>query len=445
MINGSVDYSIIDGLKIGVLASADLNKINGSGFIPAFPIDRNASLSGTSDEDAHTYNADAHISYDKTLGKNTVNLLAAYEYNSYAFNSDYANTSAGSTSSGTFKEDYKLKSFIARAAYSYDERLYIAAALRKDNSTLAAPAYQPGAYPSVSLAYRFKKDLLTNVEWISDIKLKAGYGVSGNSLAFNGIPSSIWEQTHGTNIGLDFSLLNGWISGDVNYFNDQSKNLIVDFGSNLNAPTIGSLTNTGLEIALSGRIISGRKLNWTAYGQITFISTALSSQFDYLIIPQGEAQGRGLSSSPITFLKTGYSPYVFYLPHYTGTDAQGNQTFDGKTIQQNPNPQGYYVDPAPKFNYGITNSFDYGNWNLSFVLRGVYGQKNFNNTLLNIETVTRLPQNNVTKEALTNGIKDATVASDLWLQNASFLRLDNAALGYSFKNVSFAKVLRVFV
>jgi iron complex outermembrane receptor protein len=133
------------------------------------------------------------------------------------------------------------------------------------------------------------------------------------------------------------------------------------------------------------------------------------------------------------------------LPHYTGVDAQGNQTFDGKTIAQDPNPVGHYIDPSPKFNYGITNSFDYGNWNLNFALRGIYGQKIFNNTLLDVETVTRLPGNNVTKEALTNGIKDAPVASDKWLENASFLRMDNATLGYSFKNVSFASALRVFI
>ena len=67
----------------------------------------------------------------------------------------------------------------------------------------------------------------------------------------------------------------------------------------------------------------------------------------------GYAQGRGLSSNPITFLKPGYSPYVFFLPHYTGVDASGNQTFDGQTIAQNPNPAGHYIDPAPKFHLWI--------------------------------------------------------------------------------------------
>jgi iron complex outermembrane receptor protein len=240
----------------------------------------------------------------------------------------------------------------------------------------------------------------------------------------------------------------------LNYFNNATKNALVfifvpsppNLVGTLPANT-GSLTNKGLEIALSGQIISGHKLNWTANGQITFITTTVNSASQ---IPIGYAEGRGLSSNPIEFLKTGYSPYVFYLPHYTGVNAAGHQTFDGVSDDPadpggNSNPRGYYIDPSPKFNYGITNAFDYGNWNLSFALRGVYGQKIFDNTLLDIETISRLPGNNVTKEALTNGIKDAPVASDLWLENASYLRLDNITLGYSFKNISFAKVLRVFV
>jgi iron complex outermembrane receptor protein len=150
------------------------------------------------------------------------------------------------------------------------------------------------------------------------------------------------------------------------------------------------------------------------------------------------------------FLKTGYGPYTFYLPHYTGLNATGHQTFDGVSVDPsdpggNPNPRAYYIDPSPKFNYGITNSFDYGNWNLSFALRGVYGQKIFDNTRLDVETITRLPGNNITKEGLTNGVKDAPVASDLWLEGASFLRMDNMTLAYSFKNLSFASTLRVFV
>lgn len=451
LINGSVDYSIIHDLKIGVLASADLNNIKSAGFIPTFPIEGNQSQSSQSNEKTHAYDADIHVSYDTNFGKNTLNLLGAYQYTDHSYDITYSN--------GFGTEKYKLTSFIASAAYNYDDIFYATATLRKD-----ALPNDHDYFPSLSLAYRFKKDLLANADWISDMKLRAGYGVTGNATALDGSLMPKWEKMHGLDIGLDFSLFNGRISGDVNYFNNQTRNLLLPYA--VPSPPFvfatllanaGSLANKGLELALSAKMISGHKLSWTAYGQITFVKTSVGDLSVQYIdngqtislsasqIPIGYAEGRGLSSNPITYLKSGESPYMFYLPHYTGVNAQGNQTFDGQTIQQNSNPKAYYIDPSPKFNYGITNSFDYGNWNFNFALRGVYGQKVFNNTLLNIENINRLPGNNVTREALTNGIKDAPVASDKWLENASFLRADNASLGYSFKNVSFASVLRVFI
>jgi TonB-dependent SusC/RagA subfamily outer membrane receptor len=451
LVNGSVDYSITHDLKIGVLGSTTSDNVQSNGHIPTFPLEGNSAQSGAANENRHAYNGNIHINYDKTFGKSTLNLLAGYEYNDHSYNMDYSNSaSSGNGSSGFSKEEYKVRSFFARAAYNYDDRFYATATLREDGFSKLFPNNQQGYFPSISLAYRFKKDLFANADWISDIKLRGGYGVTGNSTDQNGNPLLQWEKRDGRNVGLDFSLFNGRLSGDVNYFNDKTTNLLYNY----TVPTppfvfptllanVGSMVNKGFELFLTGRIIQGHKLNWTANGQIAFIKTEITNAT--LQIPAGYSQGRGISANPITFLKTGYSPYVFYLPHYTGMDAQGNQTFDGKTLAQNPTPTGYYIDPSPKFNYGITNNFDYGNWNLNFALRGVYGQKVFNNTLLDVETITRLPGNNVTKEALTNGIKDAPVASDKWLEDASFLRLDNATLGYSFKNVGFASSLHVFV
>jgi iron complex outermembrane receptor protein len=511
LIHGSADYSITHDLKIGVLGSTSLNNVQSYGFLPSFPLEGNVNQAIQANENTYSYKGNIHINYDKTFGKSTLNLLGGYEYNDYFYDifsaagqqyiipeQLYNNLGAGNTSYnniGSYKQEYTLISFIARAAYNYDDRFYATATIRQDGSSKFGSNSQHGYFPSFSLAYRFKKDLLANVDWISDMKLRAGYGVTGNSdnigaystletvnsvgnyynaannsylSAYstnqNANPLLKWEERHGRNVGLDFELFNGRISGDANYFNDITKNLLYNY----TVPTppfvfttllanVGTMVNKGVELSLTGRIIQGHKLNWTLSGQITFIKTtitSLSGQYSYAgqtyqltasQIPVGYARGRGLSSNPITFLKPGYSPFEFYLPHYTGVDAQGNQTFDGKTIAQDPNPIGHYIDPSPKFNYGVTNSFDYGNWNLNFALRGVYGQKIFNNTLLNVETVTRLPGNNVTKEALTNGIKDAPVASDKWLENASFLRMDNATLGYSFKNVAFASALRVFV
>jgi TonB-linked SusC/RagA family outer membrane protein len=511
LINGSLDYNITDALKIGGNVAITRDNMQLHGFIPTFPLEGNVNQAGQGNINTNSYKTNLHINYDKTFGKSTLSVLGGYEYNDYISSWFVANGqgyitpnvldnnlgSGNSVFNGihSYKDDWLLISYFARVAYNYDNRFYITGTFRRDGTSKTGDLYHWGSFPSFDLAYRFKKDLLANVDWIDDIKIRVGYGVTGNIDAidpttslllvgpvgtyfdgstgyYNSAYSTIqqdnrtlrWEERHGRNIGLDFSLFNGRLSGNMNYFNDETKNLLAYY----NIPTppavapsslanVGSMTNKGFELALTGQIVKGDKFNWTANGQISFVKTRITNlSGTYTIgttvvplnasqIPQGYAQGRGLSSNPITFLKPGYSPYVFFLPHYTGVDAQGNQTFDGKTIAQEPNPPGHYIDPSPKFTYGLSNSFDYGNWNLNFALRGVYGQKVFNNTLLDVATVTRLPGNNVTKEALTNGIKDAPVASDLWLENASFLRLDNASLGYSFKNISFASALRVYV
>jgi len=511
LINGSIDYNITDALKIGGQAAISRNNIQEHGFLPTFPLEGNVNQGAQGQINTNSYKTNLHINYDKTFGKSTINVLGGYEYNDYlsnwfvakgqqyitpnALDNNIGSGNAAFNQIGSYKDDYLLISFFARAAYNYDNRFYVTATIRRDGSSKTGDLYHWGNFPSFDLAYRFKKDLLANVDWIDDMKIRAGYGVTGNIDAIdpytsitlvgpNGTyldgssgyflnaysptqqqnPNLRWEERHGRNIGLDFSFFNGRLTGNMNYFNDLTKNLLSYY--NIPRPpalfpnvlaNVGSLTNKGFELALSGQILKGSKLSWTSSGQISFIKTTIDNlSGTYAIgdqvfplnatqIPQGYAQGRGLSSNPITFLKPGYSPYVFFLPHYTGVDASGNQTFDGQTIAQNPNPPGHYIDPSPKFTYGWSNSFDYGNWNLNFAIRGVYGQKVFNNTLLDVATVTRLPGNNVTREALTNGIKDAPVASDLWLESASYLRMDNAALGYSFKNVSFASNLRVYV
>jgi TonB-dependent starch-binding outer membrane protein SusC len=516
LINGTADYNITNELKAGVLGSITRNNVQEHGFIPTFPLEGNVNQAAQGTENTNSYKGNIHLSYDKTFGKGSLSVVGGYEYNDYFYDNYLAagqqyivpeqldnNLGAGNSAFNhisSYKDEYLLISFFARAAYNYNDRFYVTATLRQDGSSKFGANNQRGYFPSFDLAYRFKKDLLANVDWIDDMKLRVGYGVTGNADAIgpyqslatvsntgsyynaatgyypasyspnqNPNPALKWEERQGKNIGLDFSFFNGRLSGDMNYFNDKTKNLLANYAVpeppffyNQILANVGTMSNKGYELALTGQIIKGHKLNWTASGQIAFIKTtitSLSGEYSYAgqtyplnatQIPQGYAEGRGLSSNPITFLKVGYSPYVFYLPHYTGVNSAGHQTFDGVSIDPsdpggNANPPGHYIDPSPKFNYGITNNFDYGNWTLNFALRGVYGQKIFNNTLLDVETVTRLPGNNITKGALTNGITDAPVASDLWLENASFLRLDNLTLSYNFKDVSFASNLRVFV
>lgn len=507
--NFTANYNLLSSLKIGATGVIIHDNTLTHYFYPTFPLEGNINNASQNSYNNNTYEANAHINYDKSFGKHSISATGVYEFNDFFTESFRAagqnylvppqldnNLGAGDGTKNQIsstKTEYKLISFLARVNYNYDNRFYVTASIRRDGSDKFGKNHQWGTFPSVDVAYRFKKDLLSSVDWIDDMKLRLGYGVVGNSSAispYNNIalfgsdinyfdptsssyqypasytykqnpnPDLKWEERRGKNIGLDFSLFNSRLSGDINYYNDKTVNMLYTYGVptppffvNTIQANVGSMSNKGLEVSLSGQAIRGQSLNWTVSGQITVSKTKvinLSGSYNGTPVTSdqivtGSASGRGLSSTPITYLKPGYPLNVYYLQHFTGVDANGNEEFDGKTLAQNPNPQKYYIDPNPKFSYGVGNSFSYYNWSFSFFLRGVYGQKIFNNELLDFETITRLPSANTTKEALTNGIKDGLNVSDHWLESASFLRLDNASLGYNFKNIKGFSNFRVYV
>lgn len=510
VLNATANYTFFPGFVGGATGSVNRDNYQGHFFAPVYPNETTINNASQDNINNNSYKGNFHLNYDKSFGKHTISATAVYEYNDYIYSTfnaggnnylipEQLDNQLGSgnptqQSIGSDKTEYKIISFLGRVNYNYAGRFYITASIRRDGSDKFGVNHQWGSFPSVDAAYRMKSDLFQNVSWIDDIKLRVGYGVVGNGDAIspyatqvlygtqsryfnptnssfqypfaylpsqNANPDLRWETRKGKNIGIDFSLFNNRLSGDFNYYNDKTDNMLYSqyavptppYFVNTITANVGSLTNKGLELALTGQAIRGEGLNWTVGGQITFTKTkivSLSGTYNGTPvaaseIPVGAAQGRGLSSNPISFLTPGYAPYVFYLPHYTGVDGSGNQTFDGKTLAQNANPKNYYIDPSAKFNYGITNTFTYHNWSLNFLLRGVYGQKIFNNTLLDYETITRLPGNNITRDALTNGVKDAPFASDRWLEAASYLRLDNATLGYSFKNVPGFQSLRMYL
>ncbi|MDB5090129.1 MAG: hypothetical protein JWR09_4123 [Mucilaginibacter sp.] len=511
LLYGTANYSILPSLLVGFTGSTSPDHTQVHHFTPVWPGEGNINNAENDSYDANSFKGNFHINYDKSFGKHSLAATAVYEYNDYFTNNftaygenylvpDELDNNLGSgnpqkSSISSNKTEYKLISFLARVSYNYDSRFYITGSIRRDGSSKFGANHNWGNFPAVDVAYRIKRDLLKDVTWIDDLKIRAGYGVVGNSDAIgpytsislygpgntyynpsnssfpyqpsyaptqNPNPDLRWEERQGRNIGIDFSLFDNRLSGDIDYYNDKTKNMLYNYS----VPTppflygniwanVGSLTNKGVDIGLTGQAMRGEGLNWTVSANVTFIKTTvtnLSGTYNgYPLIAsqisEGVAIGRGLSATPITYLKPGYAPFEFYLPHFTGVDASGNQLFDGKTVDKWPGstPPSHYIDPSPKFNYGITNTFNYHNWSLNFFLRGVYGQKLFNNTLLQFETITRLPGNNTTKEALTNGIKDAPVASDRWLEGASYLRMDNAALGYTFKTIKGIQSLRVYL
>ncbi|HEY4290989.1 MAG TPA: TonB-dependent receptor [Puia sp.] len=515
---GRVDYTLFKGLKAGVQGSITQLDTLAEFFQPSLPGVGNINNASQAHRQSDSKKGDIHLNYLNSFGKHSVSATAVYEYNDFtnqAFGASGQNflvedlqdnyLSGGNPALNvitSYKQYYKLISFLGRATYNFDSKYYATLTFRRDGSSKVGVNDRWGNFPSASVAWRLKSEsFLKDVSWVDDLKLNAGYGVVGNQDAIspyntlltlgsagryynpsnsaylypqsyapnqNANPDLKWETRRGANVGASFAFFNNRLNGNINAFSDKTKNLLFTytvpvppFFYNTILANVGDLTNKGLELQLNGDIIRARNFSWSVGGQITFVRTkitSLSGSYDstHLTtnnIPVGYAEGRGYDGNAITYLSVGRAPYSFYLPKFAGlsptinTSTNSNQLYyasDGSKVADITAAKKNYIDPTPKFTYGFNSNFNYKDWGLNFFLRGVYGQKLFNDFSNIVSNFSRLPGNNVTKDALTNGIRGSQTASDLWLENASYLRLDNITLSYNFRNIKGIESLRVY-
>jgi TonB-dependent starch-binding outer membrane protein SusC len=533
----SADFEIFKNFKIGTVGSVTHFNNQGNFFLPVNIEGNVFNKASKSNSNNDFYRGDLHFSYLKEIGKHTVDVVGVYEYNLFAKSGFSAsgedfkipffqenNLGTGDIARqriGSGREEYKIISFIGRLNYNYDSKYYVTASLRRDGSTKFGSNNKWAQFPAVNVAWRISQEsFLSNVSFLSDLKIRGGIGMTGNSeaispynsfLTYAPLPNQVydpitgtfitayapnqnpnsdlrWERRIGRNIGIDFGFMDNRLTGDLNVFSDVTDGLLFNYlvpsppffilppgNSGLSAEgayvlaNVGKLTNKGVELMLNFNAINKNKFSWTVGGQISTVNTkitSLSGNFAGFEIPDTTAAA-GFAGSAVgstiatTYLKVGYNPYVFYIPTFAGVNDLGEQLFtsmvdDGNgnmvsqnlTILENPAPDRKYINAAPKFTFGLTNTFTYDKWSLSFFLRGVVGQKAYNNSLASLESGSGLrlqAGGNVTRAALTNGIKDGQLVSDRWLENASFVRLDNATLGYNFGSIRGVRNLRMFV
>ena len=273
------------------------------------------------------------LNYTKQFGKHNIEFTGVSEYNDFINNNFGAggqqylipqiqDNDLGSSINplfnmiGSYKEEYVLESFLARLNYNYDNKYYLTASIRRDGSSKFGVNNLWGNFPSFDVAWRLKQEnFLKNISWITDLKLRAGYGVTGNSDAIspygtlllygaagryydavnkvypqsysplqNANPDLKWEERHGKNLGLDFSFFDDHLSGTFDIFRDKTVNLLFDytvptppFFINTILANVGALSNNGEEFSLSADIINAKKFTWSADGQLTFIRTKIDN------------------------------------------------------------------------------------------------------------------------------------------------------------------------
>jgi TonB-dependent starch-binding outer membrane protein SusC len=397
----------------------------------------------------------------------------------------------------SYKNEVVLISFLGRMVYAYDNRYILTASFRRDGSSKFGPENAWGNFPSLAVAWRASnEEFLHQVQWLSNLKFRVSYGYTGNSenlppnqyqlLYSPGVyqynntiltsysasqeynPDLKWEVRKSFNIGMDFAVLKDRISGTVDVFNDKTSDMLYlydlpqpPFQNSQVYANSASAVNKGIEISLNAIIIRNKKFSWDIQGNLSTVKnyiTQLLGQFQganlYLSNTGfGSAFGGAFNTTYVTRLAQGHPAGVFWIPQHAGFDVNGNELFNkynsqGKltgTSTSFTDTDRVFIDPTAKYTWGFTSSFNLGNFNLSFLLRGVEGQKIFANSLLNLGNTYLLPGNNVVKEALTDGFSQLPQPSTFWLRDGSFIRCENLTLGYNFKNLKGISRLRLYV
>jgi TonB-linked SusC/RagA family outer membrane protein len=462
---------------------------------------------------------ESYFNYDKSFGQHNIKLLGGYSWQQDRTNDGFGVTTQGYTNDLlTFYNLYfsnpgtvgnvvfdnptistlRLISYYGRVNYQYDDKYLFQASLRNDGSSAFGKNNQWGYFPAVSVGWRITQEsFMENQRLFDELKLRAGYGVSGNSLGFDAFtaiarfgsitgggryyyngqyltgfqpvrnenPDLKWESTSMTNIGVDFGILQNRVTGSIDYYVKNTSDLIWDYPVsttqyfvNTLTANVGEVKNTGIEAVITATPVTNKHFNWTtsvnvAHNKNEVVSLS-NDQFKALqSIPVAFLGGKGQTSSWSQVIMEGQPLGTFNLWHYMGKNDAGVSTFqkaDGSIIATQPLTTDYFIagNAQPKLMFGWNNTFTYKNFDLNFFIRGVAGNKILNNTLAQLNNPSDSKTLNIPRFTVDESFNDniAYLTSDRFLESGTYVRLDNATLGYSVNTgLKAISRLRVFV
>ena len=507
--NLKVDLEIFKGFNadLNLFSQRDGNDTGSSNGLTTYEgyTDHGAAsrYSNTEDRDVLEYT----MKYSKEINKNKIEILGGYSYEHYqnlyygaqvrGFITDafgYNNLSAGDPTKYLPGDIYsygnmsKLIGFFGRLNYSFNEKYILAATMRHDGSSKFGANKKWGTFPSISVAWRIKEEpFMQSFDFLNDLKLRLGYGITGNQSGFgaynslalyspgslyynngnwqntyiytqNPNPDLKWEQTATSNAGLDFSFYNDRISGSLDYYVRKTSNLLYTYPVPVPPylyPTIlanvGDISNKGIELVINADIIKNNDFRWSVSFNVAhnkqLITKLSNNDFQIQNAMVGYVPGGGQSGATTSILREGEEISTFYGLKCLGLDKNGMYIFQDVNNDGVIDSKDYQIigHALPKATYGITNTISYKGFDLSFFFRGVYGNDIFNDDKMQMGNPTNFPAQ-VYEVATTTPLRDKIVYSSYYIEKGSFLRLQNASLGYNFnsKNLGLNK-LRVYI
>ncbi|MDI9871023.1 SusC/RagA family TonB-linked outer membrane protein [Flectobacillus roseus] len=491
--NIQLDYKFhfLPELRANVNAGYDVSKSDGTRFVPATAA---ANFSTAGEKTVYTQNKtnklfDFYLNYAKELKeiKSRIDVMAGYEYQDFMTESTNIRTNAeGSTTytNSPYQTQNTLVSFFGRMNYTFDDAYLLTFTVRRDGSSRFNPDNRWGTFPSAAFAWKLNEmSFLKNSNTISELKLRVGYGITGQqdigqnyaylprytasldnaqyqlgntfytTLRAEGYDANIkWEQTATSNAGIDFAFKKARLSGSIDYYYKNTTNLLnvipVAVGTNLTnqlLTNVGSMENQGVELALNYNPIHTDKFDWNVAFNATYNVnkiTKLTNNNDPSyqgVLVGGIAGGVG---STIQIHSVGYPAYSFYVLQQA-YDANG-KPIEGVYVDRNGDgiinvdDQYRYKNPAPKVFLGFNSQMTYDNWSFGFVLRGNIGNYVYNNVKSSNGAYINFQGSNGYIANLSPSVFDSQFAknqffSDYYMENASFVRMENITLGYTFK------------
>ena len=432
-----------------------------------------------------------YFNYNKFIESinSSIDVTAGYEFQKWKSSSDvyteYSATGSPINTVSAYDQRHTLLSYYGRINYSYDSRYMLTATVRRDGTSRFAKDVRWGMFPSVALGWRVTEEsFLKNNEVISNLKLRASYGVTGQQdgignynylpvytpgqtgaqYLFGGTPiftyrpqayvSNLkWETTTSYNYGFDFGFLKDRITGSFDYYTRQTKDLLAtvpapagtNFDKNITT-NVGNVDSHGIELTINASIIDTKDFSW----DMSFNASTQNMKVKNLSLVPGTSAvntlvGPYIDSYQFQVLSEGYEPYMFYvykqLYDVNGKPIEGAYADLNGDGQINSEDRYRYKSPAPDYILGLSTSFRYKKWNLGMSFRSNIGNYVYNGMAMNSGAFNTISYNdyqlnNVSKSYLETGFNSRQYLSDYYVENASFLKLDNVSLGYNFGKIS---------
>mgnify|MGYP006287886121 CR=1 FL=1 len=501
--NAQFDYDVhmLDGLTATLNMGYDYSESEGNVFVPenaSWQYEENAQdeLVGGIDRDYGQTKKnellDFYLNYKKDLSAldSRIDFMAGYSWQHFWRKGFTYETNVDGDDVNTdtdYKTENYLVSFFGRLNYTFKEKYLLTATLRRDGSSRFAEDQRWGLFPSAALAWQIHKEpFLEDVDALNELKLRVGYGVTGQQdITANNYPylarytysentaryqfgnnwvtttrpegydaNIKWEETTTYNIGLDYSFYDNRLFGNIEFYHKITDDMIntipVPAGTNFTnriLTNIGSMENTGFEFSINGVPVSKEDLSWRIGFNLTYNKneiTKLTASEDpsYDGVETGGIAG-GVGNT-IQIHSTGYPRNAFYV--YEQVYDENGDPIEGVYVDRNndgsitSDDKYRYKKAAPSVYGGFSSRLNYKNWDFRFSGRVNLGNYVYNNIASGNSAYNSMFYsdgwvNNQTTSLLDLRFDDPRYMSDHFVEDASFLRMDNITLGYTFENV----------